>query len=138
MYLQDLKPHIFFSEEQEVLPVGWLDKEHDYPKGAVPPPFLERLQHYCVNPAFLSFGYHDCEFCDEEFGVEMVILGKQWRVGSGDLRVVTRDVVYAAPDMIYHYIVDHYYRPPDAFIQAVMELPLPRENPEYLRRYGGF
>jgi hypothetical protein len=83
-------------------------------------------------------GYHDCDFCNEEFGVEMVILGKSCRLGSGDLRVVAQDVTYAAPDMIYHYVVDHHYRPPDAFIQAVMELPLPAENPDFLRRYGGF
>jgi len=34
-------------------------------------------------------------------------------------------VVYAAPDLIYHYVVEHHYCPPDEFIQAVLEGPLP-------------
>ncbi len=46
--------------------------------------------------------------------------------------------VYAAPDLIYHYVVAHHYRPPDEFIQAVMETPLPgSQEYEVLKREKG-
>jgi len=48
------------------------------------------------------------------------------KLGSAEIRVVGQDgTVYAAPDLIYHYVVVHDYRPPEEFIQAVMETPLP-------------
>jgi hypothetical protein len=35
--------------------------------------------------------------------------------------------------MIYHYVVDHHYLPPEEFISAVLDGPLP-DSPEYLAR----
>ena len=44
---------------------------------------------------------------------------------------------YAAPNLIYHYVVDHQYLPPDAFVRAVLDGPLPG-SPEYLERADAF
>ncbi|MCX7805518.1 MAG: hypothetical protein N3A38_10060 [Planctomycetota bacterium] len=38
-----------------------------------------------------------------------------------EIRVLGRDgKIYAAPTLIYHYVVAHKYRPPQEFIDAVM------------------
>jgi len=34
-------------------------------------------------------------------------------------------VLYAAPALIYHYVVEHDYKPPQEFIDAVMTVPQP-------------
>ena len=55
-------------------------------------------------------------------------------LGSAEIRVFSNEgVTYAAPNLIYHYIVDHHYLPPEEFIRAVLEGPLP-DSPEYLAR----
>ena len=42
-------------------------------------------------------------------------------IGNGEIRVRGEGLVYAAPALIYHYVVDHNYRPPDEFIAAVLD-----------------
>ena len=138
MYHPDLSPHIYVDPGENVLNVGWLDSHHEYSKGSVPLDFLERLQWYCQESVFLTFGFHVCEFCGKDFGVEMLILGKKRKLGSAEIRVIGQKAIYAAPDMIYHYIVDHQYRPPDEFILAVIEEPLALDNPMFGRLFGDF
>jgi hypothetical protein len=41
-------------------------------------------------------------------------------LGSAEVRVVGAGVTHAAPDLIYHYVVRHEYRPPEEFIRAVL------------------
>jgi hypothetical protein len=44
-------------------------------------------------------------------------------LGSAEIRVPGKSgIQYACPNMIYHYLQDHNYRPPDEFITAVLEL----------------
>jgi hypothetical protein len=109
------------------LNVGWLDLEHAYPQGTVPDSFLDRLWAFCRRPGFRSGGCHGCEFC-QTLWVSICERRKDETLGlsSAEIRVVGRDgTVYAAPDLIYHYVVAHHYCPPEEFIQAVMETPLP-------------
>ena len=40
--------------------------------------------------------------------------------GNGEIRVSDGNVMYAAPTLIYHYVVAHAYLPPEAFIAAVL------------------
>lgn len=56
-------------------------------------------------------------------GIKVTHDGTTLLLGSAEIRVPSRlGVVYAAPDMIYHYIKDHDYVPPQEFIDAVLEL----------------
>ena len=44
---------------------------------------------------------------------------EELRLGSAEIRVFGREEgTYAAPDLIYHYVVDHHYLPPEEFIKA--------------------
>jgi len=51
--------------------------------------------------------------------------GKEIYLGNGSIEVSASEegVVYHAPTLIYHYIVDHQYLPPQEFIDAVLRLP---------------
>jgi hypothetical protein len=42
-------------------------------------------------------------------------------LGDAEVRVTGRDgKVYAAPNLLYHYIEKHGYKPPDEFVEALM------------------
>jgi hypothetical protein len=57
-------------------------------------------------------GWHTCEFC-----------GKA--LGFGSFGVPADGRLFYAPDMIAHYVEEHGYAPPEMFIAAVLECPLP-------------
>ncbi len=128
-YYSDLSPYRYLSSDggPTTLNVGWLDKHHVYPQSKVPDGFVEQLWRFCCKPVLPMRGLHECDFCPiadkyvvERYGTE------ERKLGSAQIRVFGQDdVVYAAPDMIYHYVVRHQYCPPSEFIQAVLEGPLP-------------
>lgn len=119
--------------------IGWLDSEHEYPKGQVSDLFLDKLWDYCCESYIITFGCHSCDFCneEEEMGVYIKRGNASLVVGSQEIRIIGDGIVYAAPDMIYHYIVDHQYLPPKQFIEAVLNSPFPLESMEYKKRYFG-
>jgi len=139
MYFPDLSPYTYWDDEADrnTLNVGWLDDAHPYPTGAVSDTFLDALWPYCTGFIRLTFGFHTCPFCHEDIGVEVIRHGERATLGSAEIRVIgIGEMSYAAPDMIYHYIVDHGYLPPKDFIQAVLESPFPPTSPDYQNRYG--
>jgi hypothetical protein len=47
--------------------------------------------------------------------------GRTLALGSAELWVFdAHEQVYRAPNLIYHYVADHHYQPPDVFIQALL------------------
>lgn len=129
MYYPDLSPYPNESESSvggyRILSIGWLAVGRPYTQGKVTLDFLNRLWIFCCHAVLYTLGFHKCPFC----GVWGVVAhhGQEARkLGSAEIRVVGRNnIIYAAPDLIYHYVADHHYRPPDEFIQAVLEGPLP-------------
>lgn len=144
MYIPDLVPYASFSYIGEFVlkAVGWLDNKHDFPKGDVPGEFVTRLQEFCRRPFVVTFGVHYCEFCADDYH-GTYILHDQGKVflGSTDIAVFDEPqskIAYIAPDMVYHYVVDHNYLPPEAFVKAILNSPIP-DTPEYeelLRQSG--
>ncbi len=60
--------------------------------------------------------------------------GDRIELGSAEIRVFgDRGKIYAAPNMIYHYVTSHHYKPPSEFVQALKNGPSP-PHPEYLHR----
>ena len=45
--------------------------------------------------------------------------------GSAEIRVIGDGMIYAASTIIYHWVVEHQYRPPDEIIEAVLKGPRP-------------
>lgn len=131
MYYSDLSPCIGnlaerfrlrswenYDRNLPALRVGWLDIEHPYTRGEVPPGFVQALLEACRHPVARYKGFHRCSFC----AVEPVgwTLGKGMSLGSCDIEVVGENAVYFAPALILHYVADHGYLPPQGFIDAVM------------------
>lgn len=143
MYYPDLSPypHDKSSEvDRPILCIGWLARKYPYTQGEVPIAFMEQLWIFCCNSVFYTLGYHRCPFCrNSSFGVLVQRSGRELRLGSGEIRVVGKRAIYAAPNLIYHYVEAHHYSPPDEFIQAVLEGPLPG-TPEYelFRKHMGW
>ena len=111
-YFPDLSPFNYgpsqpYCGDYEVLSIGWLDGEHEYPKSI---PNAERLNQVkslltesrCIN---LTFGVHLCEICGQE-------------TGNGEYHAYNprTNKIYAAPTLIVHYIEEHHYAPPEEFI----------------------
>jgi hypothetical protein len=113
-FFPDLSPHTYSPTcGLTVLDVGWLGKGHAFPTGATSPQFHAALRELCEHPIILHRGYHHCEFCLEK--------RRDQAKGNGQIRIVRADGLwYAAPTMVYHYVVDHKYRPPQEFIDAAI------------------
>jgi hypothetical protein len=100
--------------------VGWLSAAQPFPLGDVPTECLDRLlvfanQWHASVKALgwgVAMGWHDCEFCSGS-------------AATGNFGVPRRDLLYVAPEMLPHYVEVHHYRPPDQFLVALMESPLP-------------
>ena len=141
-YYPDLSPYIYISAGSggDTRNIGWLDAEHAYPHDAVPDAFVERLWAFCRKKMLQTRGYHTCELCDAplEAPFQAQRSAEILKLGSAEIRVFgAADRVYAAPNLIYHYVVDHHYRPPEEFIQAVLASPLP-DSQEYQERARGY
>ena len=55
-------------------------------------------------------------------------------LGSVEIRVFgDRGKIYASPNMLFHDVTAHHYKPPDEFIQALKHGPCP-PNKEYFDR----
>jgi hypothetical protein len=115
------------SAGHHIRAVGWLSREHAFAQGGVNSDFQERLWQFAnqwqASTTALRWGFfmgsHSCELCD---------LGPPpWRRfnASGNFGVPAGGLLFAAPQMIAHYVEVHRYRPPDEFIAAVLASPLP-------------
>lgn len=107
--------------------VGWLDVEHVFAAGPVPSAFVDRLLVRCRSPLLRTRGFHRCNLCEPAgsvgvaSGVVVESAGGDFVVGGAEIRVLAENgVCFAAPDMVIHYVVEHGYRPPDAFVEAIL------------------
>ena len=96
-----------FHAEPEGFTIGWLEDGYDN---------LGSLRQH------RSRGWHSCTLCGEytEHRATSERAGITYRLGHAEIRAVSYDgVLYVAPNLIIHYIVDHLYGPPAEFIDAV-------------------
>jgi hypothetical protein len=136
MYFEDLSAYFYrFRGERKpdpkVLNVGWLAKGHFYPKGTVSKRILNRILGLCVYDAVnRTMGFHVSPFLEPAVcGYPVEYCGKKIILGTAEIWVRGKHgITYAAPDLIYHYIKDCEYLPPQEFLDAVDSLPQV-ENP---------
>jgi nucleoside diphosphate kinase len=98
------------------LTVGWLAAGRPYPTGPVPPAFVEKLTAVQeVHRMNECLGFHACDLCPADMAPE----------GNGEVRIPgAPGIAYAAPVLIAHYVTAHGYRPPQAFVDAVLAVDL--------------
>lgn len=121
VHYPDLSPYGYLGHaEANVFNVGWLDGAHPFPTGGVPQKDLETLLDLTRKPVNRTRGWHRCEICG---AAPPIIVGqgeRAVRLGDAEIRAVGCDGrTYAAPNLIYHYVERHHYRPPDEFLKAL-------------------
>jgi len=121
MFVTDLAPH---PELDGVLAVGWLEHDHAFANGTVPGPFLDALFAACVSKQVrLTRGWQPCTLCGRGAPYPIVETwnGRSSPLGHSEIEVTGSDQIrYAAPQLIFHYVVRHRYQPPQAFVEAVL------------------
>lgn len=126
-YYEDLSPYEYAGVEPtaDVLNVGWLSRDYEFPQGSVSDAFLFRLRRAVGAPVRRFCGFHECEFCDIRWDGSD---GDEWpqdrsqadAIGNGEIRVPGEGgITYVAPTLVHHYVVAHGYLPPPGFIAAV-------------------
>ena len=112
------------SHELPLLNIGWLSNSKPYPKGETSDEFQEKLLTFCFFEHTVNncLGYHTCPFCKSPQTPMIIQRGnRRAYLGNGEIRVAGKSAVYAAPTLVYHYVIAHRYRPPDEFIDAVLD-----------------
>jgi hypothetical protein len=132
--------------------VGWLSREHRFETASPADDLLDLIWQYCKFAVARMRGYHICELCPTSLWAARDLAstleglresdrlrlarrnGEELLLGSAEIRVFGRDgVIYAAPNLIYHYVAVHHYKAPDEFLDAVGSRHGPL-GPEYLAR----
>lgn len=137
-YFADLTPHTYTpTEEGTVLNVGWLDSAYPFAHGKTSPEFHDALRRLCEHPVKLHRGFHQCQFCAQEDLAEGPPAHPE-RLGNGQIRVKGADGIwYAAPTMVCHYVTEHQYLPPPAFVEAVLRPAAVAVEEDGHQPYGG-
>lgn len=124
--------------------IGWLSEQYPYPKGKVSEEFIDNLWIYLHVNISKVRGQYGCDLCSQsqEKNYKATYKGRSITLGFDEIRVLSEDgkTAYAAPNLIYHYILEHDYRPPEEFIQAVLKGPKPgtREYEKFLASFTDY
>ena len=133
-YFADLTPYTYSGNTDDelgrsTLNIGWLCHQNSFPVGETSQEFIDKLFEYCLDKHIVELmrGFHACEFCnlswEDWFDRNKYQYGQDahWAsIGDGEIRVIGRSAIYAAPALIYHYVTSHSYKPPDEFVEAVL------------------
>lgn len=142
-HMPDLAPYDYhrwnLPPGVRMLAVGWLEPEFPYSTGSVPAEFVHALGQLCIqHQQGRMRGWHDCRLgCPRPGGddvprmangrrllappTSVEIDGVRVVLGSTEIRVIAADGTWlAAPSLVYHYVTEHAYLPPEPFVEAVM------------------
>lgn len=124
MYFPDFSIYSFLEVKSNAntLNIGWLDANHSFSKNKASEELLNGLFEKCLYPINKTRGYHLCQFCkSSSFGLKATRNGKEIILGSAEIWIKGKDgKTFAAPNLIYHYVAEHDYEPPNEFIDAIL------------------
>lgn len=128
MYIADLELYPAGKlKYKEVFAVGWLDAHNAFAKGQISGEVLAKLKDILLSKAATlhTHGHHFCNICDSRKAIEIEIQGKQILCGACEIWLPSRGKhIFAAPNMICHYIEAHQYLPPEPFLASVVEFDI--------------
>lgn len=125
MKYPDLSPYTY-RPRQAIRPtenVGWLDEKCDFPTGTVDEYLLPVIWECCMRRVAVRRGCATCRLCNNNISVTYE--RQTLRLGTGEIRIFGESAVYAAPDLLFHYIQYHKYQPPEVFVKAALGQPMP-------------
>lgn len=128
MYLPDLALFPSKGEAQlglQPLAVGWLQERKPFATARLPAEFTDRLLPFCFERYSLPGSRRDarCALSRECGLIRPLHEGDDIVYFDSHIRVIGEEDIFAAPSLIYHYVTVHQYKPPDAFVQAVLKGP---------------
>jgi hypothetical protein len=135
--MNDLSPYKSGPDRHlgyEPLAVGWLQRNKSFPTGKSSVEFQQKLLAFCFEEHTVNQA-HAVSRCAVGDNCPRLLPpvesdGRVAHLGSSEIRVIGENEIYAAPTLIYHYVMAHNYRPPDEFIAAVLTGPAPG-SPEH-------
>ena len=160
-YFADLTFQTYHGEQWPATAknVGWLQRGHPFHTATPSQETLDLLWQFCSAPVMKMRGIHACDLYRapqapyaERNGARLLLGHAEIRVfsaessavslrrsleqtESGGLILLQRSPVpfsvYAAPTLIYHYVEEHHYCPPEEFLRALSEGLQPM-TPAYL------
>jgi hypothetical protein len=140
-YFEDLSEYTYDVEfaRPGTKTVGWLGRGHSFPTSPPSDDILDLLWVLCSTSVALQRGVHACEFCPSGSGYLSERNEKRLLLGAAEIRAFSEaGHIYAAPNLIYHYVLVHHYQPPDKFVEALRKglRPPHREYFECLEKLG--
>ena len=160
----DLSPYSFFKgRSMEAQNVGWLQRGYPFQTMEPSEELLDALWSFCGISVMQTRGVHQCDLCVPPTSISVSRGGVERHLGSAEIRVFSKTdtrsslsrqlqriessglvflrnsrvpvSVYAAPNLIYHYVHVHHYKPPDEFLDALRGGPRPNAQDyfNYLR-----
>jgi len=135
-HFEDLTPYSYGAidgPEASARNVGWLAAGAAFPKMSSPDPqFVDRLWRFCKVSVGQARGLHECELCCSHEANVVQRNGEELLLGSAEIRVISSEgQLYAAPNLIFHYVVSHNYSPPLEFVRAVLFGACPPDDGYY-------
>lgn len=126
-FIADLAPYDYVTDAPPALAVGWLDPCQQFAVGACPRDVRDRLVVLARDGRHVMRGFHDCQFCSRDDSADHMLQvedptepGSFVWLGNAEIWALGEDGTnYAAPTLVIHYIDEHGYMPPVAFIEAV-------------------
>jgi hypothetical protein len=146
-YFRDLSPYeygLHWGGVRGALNVGWLALGHSFETEQALGSDLNLLWAHCKVAVPATRGLHPCAFCSDWSSDRFRVIrnGETLMLGYSEIRVIGPSrQSYAAPSLIFHYVNEHRYKPPDVFLSALRTGPmLPSEAyfEEQRRGYNQF
>lgn len=119
-FYPDLSEYVYLPSRVRMWNVGWLDSGHPFVQGELEGEVQDTILRLVARPLNMTRGYHNCHFCDVESPIRLDGGGGAVGLGAAEIHVTDPiGRVFAAPDMVAHYITAHRYLPPREFVEAV-------------------
>jgi hypothetical protein len=111
----------------QTLNIGWLDRNHPFPIQVPEEWLLNALFECCGRFATnVTKGVHRCDLCSgpQQFATLLHVerFGRSIYLGSAEIHIQAGKTVFAAPNLIYHYVAIHHYLPPKDFVLALRNI----------------
>lgn len=146
-YIPDLSLYTFWGMPYgPIYAIGWLDGSEPYTQGKASLAMLETMNEWTLNireSAILwTRGFHlsNLENVPEADNVYPpgVLAYKKRNLNNGEFHVHHKGKYYASPVMIFNYILENNYLPPEEYIEAVIHGELVTEDnmEEYSKATG--
>lgn len=112
------------------LAIGWLDGSKRYTQGKAPLALLLKMRDWALNPqkSVINWtrGWHDANLkkvqnpVNAAYPQDIFSTEGTHKLNNGEFHVHYNGKFYASPAMIFHYVLDYDYLPPQEYIDAVL------------------